>query len=31
MLWIMVIVFFAHTVKTQNFVLDEDRPVYNTI
>jgi cytochrome c oxidase subunit II len=28
---IMVIVFFAHTVKTQNFVLDEDRPVDNTI
>lgn len=23
---IMVIVFFAHTVKTQNYVLDEDRP-----
>ncbi|GAA1152770.1 cytochrome c oxidase subunit II [Nocardioides aquiterrae] len=28
---IMVIVFFAHTVKVQNFVLDEDRPVDNTI
>lgn len=28
---IMVIVFFTHTVKTQNYVLDEDRPVDNTI
>ena len=28
---IMVIVFFAHTVKVQNFVLDDDRPVDNTI
>ena len=28
---IMVIVFFAHTVKTQNFVLDDERPVDNTI
>lgn len=28
---IMVVVFFAHTVKTQNFVLDEDRPVDNTM
>lgn len=28
---IMVIVFFAKTVDTQNFVLDEDRPVDNTI
>ncbi len=28
---IMVIVFFAHTVKTQNYVLDDDRPVDNTI
>ncbi len=28
---IMVIVFFAHTVETQNFVLDDDRgPVDNT-
>ena len=28
---IMVIVFFAHTVNVQNFVLDDDRPVDNTI
>lgn len=28
---IMVIVFFAHTVKVQNFVLDDERPVDNTI
>jgi cytochrome c oxidase subunit 2 len=28
---IMVVVFFAHTVKVQNFVLDDDRPVDNTI
>jgi cytochrome c oxidase subunit 2 len=28
---IMVVVFFAHTVKVQNFVLDDDRPVQNTI
>jgi cytochrome c oxidase subunit II len=28
---IMVIVFFAHTVDTQNYVLDDDRPVDNTI
>ncbi len=28
---LMVIVFFTHTVKTQNEVLDEDRPVDNTI
>jgi cytochrome c oxidase subunit 2 len=29
---IMVVVFFAHTVKTQNYVLDEDRdPPVNTI
>jgi cytochrome c oxidase subunit II len=28
---IMVIVFFAHTVKVQNYVLDDDRPVDNTI
>lgn len=28
---IMVIVFFTHTVKTQNYVLDEDRPIDNTI
>ncbi|MFC7494783.1 MULTISPECIES: cytochrome c oxidase subunit II [unclassified Nocardioides] len=28
---IMVIVFFAKTVETQNFVLDDDRPVDNTI
>ena len=28
---IMVIVFFAHTVKTQNYVLDDDRPVDNTV
>ena len=28
---IMVIVFFAHTVKTQNAVLDEDLPVDNTM
>lgn len=28
---IMVIVFFAQTVKTQNFVLDDTRPVDNTI
>jgi len=28
---IMVIVLFSHTVRTQNFVLDEDRPVDNTI
>lgn len=28
---IMVIVFFAHTVKTQNYVLDDDLPVDNTI
>jgi cytochrome c oxidase subunit 2 len=28
---IMVVVFFAHTVKTQNYVLDDDRPVDNTI
>ena len=26
---IMVIVFFAHTVETQNYVLDDDRPVDN--
>jgi cytochrome c oxidase subunit 2 len=28
---IMVIVFFAHTVKVQNYVLDDDLPVDNTI
>ena len=28
---IMVVVFFAKTVDTQNFVLDDDRPVDNTI
>lgn len=28
---IMIIVFFAKTVDTQNFVLDQDRPVDNTI
>jgi cytochrome c oxidase subunit 2 len=28
---IMVVVFFAHTVKVQNFVLDDDLPVDNTI
>jgi cytochrome c oxidase subunit 2 len=28
---IMVVVFFAHTVKVQNYVLDDDRPVQNTI
>jgi cytochrome c oxidase subunit II len=28
---IMVIVFFTHTVKTQNYLLDEDRPIDNTM
>ena len=28
---VMVVVFFAHTVKTQNYVLDDDLPVDNTI
>jgi cytochrome c oxidase subunit 2 len=28
---IMVVVFFVHTVNVQNFVLDDDRPVDNTI
>jgi cytochrome c oxidase subunit II len=28
---IMVVVFFSHTVKTQNYVLDDDRPVDNCI
>jgi cytochrome c oxidase subunit 2 len=28
---IMVVVFFAHTVEVQNYVLDDERPVDNTI